>query len=800
MKLILLIILTLQSIILSQQYTITGEVREMGTQNALSFANIRVLNSNMGTAANRGGSYELKLRPGKYYLLASYIGYYSDTVYVELSRDLSDINFSLVPSKIELQEITIRPGENPAIAIIRNAIERKKERNNFLNSYILEAYTKGIFKTNQEMKAGRQSVTLSLGGADTASLNISGILENQSRGYYRKPDNFKEVITARKQSANIPSTLNILTGGRVIQNFYEERINFFGNELRGPIADDALNYYYYYIHEMEAIDDIPVYKIYFSPDNDSDPGFQGFIYITDNRYDLIKVDLNLNRAANIGGIFDTINVFQQFVSYNDVFMPADYRLYATANVLNLVKIGFELNTILYDYMINEPIPDNIFNKAIVTVIPDADERDSLYWLDIQTIPNTAEEQSAYRRIDSIQNVEVTFWDEFSFFSNRINFNKYYSVTGPLSLYHFNSVEGHALDIGFYADDLLKNRLYSDLEFSYGFADKRLKSSLRTEYNYGKYRTGNITVNLFNDIRVLFGESVGYNELTSTLLSLLSKYEFRDYYYSRGAGIRISDEVFPLLKLNIGYNYLRDKSAFKNTEFSFFARDKVYKENQRINDAEINSLTAGFSIDFRNYIEDGQNRRRISQGKSYIVIGGEITAADERVMNTTHKFTLFSGSLDGVIRTFRSTFIAYRTFGLYTRGSIPYQMLYSLPGNINLTALSNSFRTLNVNEVVGDRVVTGTFEFNLRDELFRMMRIPYLKDSELQLKAFLNTAVSYASGNYNDLGIELREFRSPFYESGFSIGHVLFPMELSFSWKLNYRYGNNFRFGIATIIY
>ena len=41
------------------------------------------------------------------------------------------------------------------------------------------------------------------------------------------------------------------------------------------------------------------------------------------------------------------------------------------------------------------------------------------------------------------------------------------------------------------------------------------------------------------------------------------------------------------------------------------------------------------------------------------------------------------------------------------------------------------------------------------------------------------------------------FKKPFYELGFSIGHLLVPMTLEFTWKLNYRGKNNFVFGINT---
>ena len=798
---ILLIVFTLSCCALyAQQYTVSGSVKDKESNTPLDFANIRVINTFAGTAANKKGNYEIKLKPGTYSLTASYIGYFSDTLTFNLQSNMEGVDFRLVPAKIELQEITVTPGENPAVPIIRKAIERKRARNGIINSYEHEAYTKGIIKTDQEINTKGSGINLSLGGSDSVSLFISGIIENQSKGYFQKPDRFKEIITARKQSANIPSSVNILTGGRFIQNFYDEEINFLGGPLKGPLADDALDYYYYYIEDMTAVNNQQVYKIHITPDNYIDPGFEGSIYITAESYDLIKTELQLNRAANTGGLFDSISVYQQFSKYDGIYMPADYRLYAAANFLNLVRFGFELNTILYDYKINN-VTEQVFNKAIVTVVPDADERDSVYWSSMQTIPGTEEEQSAYQRIDSISKVPVTFWDEFSLLSTRVNFGDNFSVSGPLALYHFNSVEGHSLDFGIYANRLLNQRLSSSAVFSYGFADRKVKTDFNSEYRFGQYRTGNLGLDLYNKTKVLFGESDDYNNLTAALLALLSKYEFRDYYYSKGAEINISGEVFPVLRLNAGYAHVEDISAAKGTEFSFFARDKKYKENKAISTSRLNVLSAGFRVDFRNYIEDGLFRRRISEGRSYIILRGGVELSRNKILSSTHDFTRYNFNVSGSLNLFRSTSLNYNLKGIYTEGNLPYQNFYSLPGNINLTAVGNSFRTLNLNEVTGDRVLSLNVEYNLRDEIFRALRIPWFSTSEIQLKLFFNSALSQAAGNSAEsLGYSVKEFKYPFYEAGFSFGHVLFPMDFSFAWKLNHRDGNNFRFGINTFIY
>ena len=379
--------------------------------------------------------------------------------------------------------------------------------------------------------------SLGVGINDTIPLKITGILENQSKGYYKKPNDYKEIIIARKQSANFPSSVNMLTGGRLIQNFYENNVDFFGRPLPGPLSDNALSYYYFNLEKRITMDNRIVYQIYMSPDNNSDPGFSGRLFITDSTFDLIKVEMQLNRSANTGGLFDTISIFQQFSGYqDDIYMPVDYRLVVGSNLLGLAKIGFELNTILYDYKINPEIKDDFFNKAIITVVPDADKKDSSFWSGIQNIPNTSEEQTAYKRIDSVESVPRKFLDNFSLLSSRIDLMNNLSVSAPLSMYHFSRVEGHALDFGIFLDNSLEERLSSSLNLSYGFSDKRFKKSISGEYLAGDYRSTKIYFEAFDRASILFGSNDDYNDLTSTLLALLSKYEYRDYFYSKGMNL------------------------------------------------------------------------------------------------------------------------------------------------------------------------------------------------------------------------------------------------------------------------
>jgi len=128
----------------------------------------------------------LKLEKGNYKLIASFIGYKSDTMNLNVNMDIP-ISFKLQRTSIKLDEVTVLPTENPALEIIRRTIKTKNLRNEKLNAYEFNAYTKGIIKTTSDISASSSNVNLSIGIKDTADLKITGIFENESIGYFKKP-------------------------------------------------------------------------------------------------------------------------------------------------------------------------------------------------------------------------------------------------------------------------------------------------------------------------------------------------------------------------------------------------------------------------------------------------------------------------------------------------------------------------------------------------------------------------------------------------------------------------------------
>lgn len=794
-KLLLLLFLTLfiSSSIFSQKYILTGSVNNELTKEHLSYANIRVLGTGKGTSTNINGKFILRLGQGKYFLAASYIGFKSDTIKINVDKD-QQFDFSLEPIELQISEIVVKPGENPAYGIIENTIKKKEEIKNKLKNYKYSAFTKGLVKTTRDFQSGGYSLSTQ----DTGKLKITGILENESRGFFKAPDNFKHFIVARKQTANTPPFVNVLTGGNVIQSFYEDNLNFMDRNIPSPISNRALSYYYYYIEKEIAIDNRKVFQIYFATDNTADPGFYGKLFIEDSTFYLLKVDVRLNKMANPGRLFNFVRIYQQFTEVEKgIVLPIDYRLFAEGNYLGLAKFGFELNTIMNSYKVNTNIKDDIFDGAIISVLPDADKKDNSYWNNIQAIPNTLEESKAYTRIDSLSEVSKSFGEKFSLLAQRIQLNDNLSVSGPLTIYSLNKVEGNALNFELFYSHKNSQRFNARLGLGYGFADKKFKSKLFANYLLGDYRTTVLSLNIYDKLTDLFGTSNSYNKFTSTILSLFSKYDFRDYFYTKGFETKINSEIFPFLKLGFGFLQRKDKSAINNSNFSFFNRDRNYSTNQKIYNTKINALTLSFGLDFRNYIEDGFFRRRISSANN-IQFDGSAIISNNSLLKSDNNFSIYEFETFGRFTTLNNWDAEFNITKVFSKGSVPFQVLHALPGNISSGGKNNSFRTLRIGEVFGDEVTTLFFKHNFKDYLFRLTQIPILKDLQLQLSTHFNVAFSTITDRSKSILISnYKEFKSPFYELGFSIGHILFPLNFEFTWKLNYRGKNNFVFGINT---
>ena len=150
----------------AQNFSISGRVRS--ENGPLAFANIVVKNSNNGVMANEQGKYNiLNLKAGAYTLEASYIGYKSSTLNVQIISKSIEIDFDLELSAV-LDEVvvtsTLRPVKRSESPIPVEVLTAAFLKNN---------PTANIFEALQTVNGVRPQLNCSV--CNTGNIRINGL-------------------------------------------------------------------------------------------------------------------------------------------------------------------------------------------------------------------------------------------------------------------------------------------------------------------------------------------------------------------------------------------------------------------------------------------------------------------------------------------------------------------------------------------------------------------------------------------------------------------------------------------------
>ncbi len=802
--------------VLAAQHRLTGTVRDAETGESLQFANVWVRGSSKGTTTDRQGRYFLVLESGAHTIVASYIGYASRSRVVQLPGETA-LDFSLPQRTYEMQSVTVTPGDNPALRIIRKAIEMKELRRARLRNYSLTSHSKlllrvsGLGDGSVEGSSEGDRVTLGFGvgddedstaQSDSTEQNLPIILETQTEAYWAAPDRYKEIINARKQSAVIPANANIIISEFFIIDFSSDAFSFSDRvPIPGPISQRGLTSYYYRLIGTTILDSTKIYQIEISALSDNDPLFEGMIYIADSTYALSMVDLHVNDAA-MPQFFESLAFKQHFRLFDGEFwQPVDVVVDAGIRipVVNL-GIGIEGFSVLQDWRINQPINEEFFDRTRIKVLKEADERDSLYWERNAKIPATDEEQRAYVRADSLKTVldstrySVSF-DDFMTGGTTGSEEAEFTFPGLLGMYHFNRVEGHTAS-GDFTLRLPKFPLRSvSAGAGYGFSDERLKWRIGAEVSLFDSPALRLTADRHYALDFIDGDNDPLGNLGTTIASLVWKYDPRDYFYRDGWSASLHYDPFMLLPMSVAFRRDNFYNALKNTDQSIFRKDWLYRDNPPINEGSIVSVAGEITLDARDFIDNAGELSRFGSRNHVPVLGFGWHEAD--LEGGTWDFTTWKAGLRGDFYFGLLGIFSYRLEADAADGALPTQMLFNLQGSVNYMSDPRRFRTLEFREFGGDRRVTAQFTYDFRDWLFRAIGVPLLGSSGIGLELF-------ASGGWTTMTdatralqtVPVSESKRPFWEAGFGLDNIFGLLRLDFGWRLNhFREGRNFFFGV-----
>jgi hypothetical protein len=293
---------------------VTGTVTD-DRGSPLSYASILVKGTTRGVTAGNDGKYTLDLAPGTYTLVCQYVGYTRKERRITVGETAVAVDFQLSLQQLSLKEVVVRPGgEDPAYAIIRHAIKKRKDYETPLDSFTCEAYVKTLIRTrkipNRIFGQQLQEKDKKDLGVDSVGRGIIYLSESLSKIAFKRPDKIKlEVLSGREAGSN-----GFGFSFPVFINFYNNNVNALGGQLnpRGfisPIADAALNYYRYHFLGSYFEDGREINRIQVIPRRKYEPLFSGTIEIVDGDWRIHSLDLMLLKTAQLE-ILDTVEIKQ----------------------------------------------------------------------------------------------------------------------------------------------------------------------------------------------------------------------------------------------------------------------------------------------------------------------------------------------------------------------------------------------------------------------------------------------------------------------------------------------------------
>ncbi|MBN1211580.1 MAG: carboxypeptidase-like regulatory domain-containing protein [candidate division Zixibacteria bacterium] len=757
---------------------LVGNVYNSISGEAIPYVTIQALGTGKSTLTNESGFYRLIVEKGEHEVKFSHVGFFSDTVEIIFVEDTVRLDIKLEPTLIELPGTKVYSrAYDPGQRIIIEAIKRKKDILTQINDYNFDAYTKLVVHDRE-----------------TDSTDIFLITETQVTSYWAQPDRYKEVITARKQSSNLPPEGNLVAVGEIL-NFNKNRLDFGDYEVVTPTAKDALKHYNYYLLDTIEVDGRPVFRLEIEPKSQIDPLFVGFIHIADSTFDVVAVDVGFNEGVYFPFVSD-LRYRQDFAKLNGKYWMPVKIVFSGFFKLNIPvpgipsELSFEHLASIYNYRFETGESEGMFDEYELVVADDADDIDSAVWYANQTVPLTDEELYGYKRIDSIQNLPKPLVKKILAYGIGTAF--FLALGGQEDIFHYNRVEGAYLGLNWIGMGLNPNRFIPNL-------DLWLRTGYSFEQEKWQHRYG-FSYELSNKRKLYFGaeyqdqivkmptvnSSEAYNP---TLLSLFYKMDPYDYYRQKGFQLFTGYRPVNHVRLRFSYYDYEHYPTAVTEHYSVFRNDDLARYNPLAERGKLRSIGSSFRYDSRKLFKN-KDEDYYASAAQYTRLMAWVEYADPDLIDNDFKFTRYSLSLFRRQRLFGLGISNIYLFGGQAENNLPVQKFFILDFGEEIFINNSGFNTLNETNFYGDRVFKVYVNHEFGHNLFYKSGLPLIKKIPFTLSVHGGAFWSEFERELDPETAGYFPFAPTAYtELGFSLGNLTpfmnpFNMMLGFTWQLS----------------
>jgi len=811
----------------SQQSTVEGKVIDKTTGAILPFVNMVVTgHPQLGATADIDGNFKIAAPFHITSLTFSYVGY-KDTV-ISLnnsSNNIKGLTIKLQEVSLRLQEVRILPGINPALRIIRAAIDNKDKNNpEKVHSFTYDSYNK-LYCT-ADMK-GAADTANSLDSVKTIPHTHSDtlhhihhsikrllkkqylfLMESVSQRKYLYPDHNYEKVIASRTSGLTDSPFALLAQQLQSFSFYNDQINIMENDYLNPVSDGGIKRYYFIIEDTLYSGKDTVYVISFTPRSGKNfNAMKGVVYINTNGYAFqnviaqpIREDQSVSihiqqkyeyisapPQSGINGQWFPVQLNTDWY-YNNSMLTDSAIMMGTNAPINPDDEHNKLKVVSRGYIKNIVLDTNLrrgqFGRVEIEVDPNASNKTDDFWNKYRIDTLSKKEKRTYRVIDSI--------GKSNHFDRKLKWFEAFS-TGELKMgwlnmdlnriLNYNGYEKFRLGMGLHTNDEVSKFVSVGGYGAYGTGDKAFKYGGDVGFIFDPYNHVKLDFAYQQDV-IGAGTVSFYNDQ-----SLLSTENYYDYFINnmdkmKKETVSLSFDALRYFQFNV----FGDEQLRTTTNSYFFGQSNASDVTVLTNQYWFTEGGIGFRFAYKeNFMKSPLGM--ISLGTKYPIVWGNITQGFNNLLNGGYEYTRYDLKISKDFHIPQAGYSSLAVLAGYVQGNVPYTLLYNGKGSYEQIsfqnfplAVDNSFETMRINEFLSNRYINLFYSHNFESFLFRH------KHFRPELKLVSHAGWGILGNLGSQYGIAYKTMDKGYYESGMEINSLLKTGFFRIGIGAYYRYG------------
>ncbi|HMQ74729.1 MAG TPA: DUF5686 family protein [Flavobacteriales bacterium] len=296
---------------LGQRTRVSGVVADARSGDPLPFANVGFVGAAEGSTTDSTGSFVLEADGRRDSLQVTMTGYRSFRQALPRGG-AHDLFVALEPSSELLGEVRVRPGENPAFAILRRVVARKPVNAPAAAAYEQELYHRVRFDLNHFSDRIKRNILLRpfdflWEGIDTTADGVRYLpillTEQHERRHHRAEPSAERTVLLGSRTSKFFRARRIMEFVQdmyVDPDIYQEQVLILDRSFPSPINDHFQRAYRYLLHDsLVPCDGFTCHRITYRPRVAADAAFTGELLIDTVSHAVVRVDLAFSIAANV---------------------------------------------------------------------------------------------------------------------------------------------------------------------------------------------------------------------------------------------------------------------------------------------------------------------------------------------------------------------------------------------------------------------------------------------------------------------------------------------------------------------